>query len=291
MSSRGGDSLRLVLIARVPLSGVRAFAAFEAHVLPLLDRHGGRLERRVRTLDGATELHLVAFAGRAQLDAFRADSRRAVAAELLEASGAQLELLEVSDVGSEYTARPRLVFGAMSPYAWFAAERVEVLLGPVQWWPVFVGGLFKARGRPPWGLTDERAQGIADCEARARGYGLGPIVWPERWPTLDLKIARALTYAAGEDATRQLALSAMRLAFQEGCDLDELSTIAEAARRAGLDPDTTLAALQDEGIKQATRAATDDAFALGVRGVPTVLVGADVFWGDDRLEEAAAALP
>lgn len=185
--------------------------------------------------------------------------------------------------------RPAFVFGAMSPYSWLAAERVESLLGPVRWWPVFAGGLFTARGRPSWGLTGERAEALADCEARAAAHGLGPITWPEPWPTLDLKIARAMTYAATEHAARQLALAAMRLAFREGRDLDDADTIAEAARRAGLDPEATMEALGDEQIKRATRAVTDEAFALGVRGIPTIVLDGQLFWGDDRLDDAAAA--
>lgn len=150
-------------------------------------------------------------------------------------------------------------------------------------WPV------QGAWRPSWGLTGERTEALADCNARAAAHGLGPITWPEPWPTLDLKIARALTYAATVDATRQLALAAMRLAFREGRNLDDANTIAEAARRAGLDPTTTLEALSDETVKQATRSATDEAFALGVRGIPTVVVDGRLFWGDDRLDDAAAA--
>jgi 2-hydroxychromene-2-carboxylate isomerase len=43
-------------------------------------------------------------------------------------------------------------------------------------------------------------------------------------------------------------------------------------------------------VKDALRAATDEAIALGVPGVPTVAVGERLFWGDDALEDAAAAL-
>ena len=71
---------------------------------------------------------------------------------------------------------PDFYFGAMSPYSWLAAERVEELLGPVRWRPVFAGGLFKACGRTSWGLTNDRTAGIMACEARAavRGLGRGP---------------------------------------------------------------------------------------------------------------------
>jgi 2-hydroxychromene-2-carboxylate isomerase len=43
-------------------------------------------------------------------------------------------------------------------------------------------------------------------------------------------------------------------------------------------------------VKAAVKDATDAAIELGVFGVPTVQVGDELFWGDDRLEEAAAAL-
>jgi 2-hydroxychromene-2-carboxylate isomerase len=40
-------------------------------------------------------------------------------------------------------------------------------------------------------------------------------------------------------------------------------------------------------VKDSLRTATDEAAALGVRGVPSIVIGQEVFWGDDRLEEAA----
>ena len=49
-----------------------------------------------------------------------------------------------------------------------------------------------------------------------------------------------------------------------------------------------LAATSDQAIKDELRANTDRALADGVFGVPTVVAGGEVFWGDDRLEAAAA---
>lgn len=184
---------------------------------------------------------------------------------------------------------PLFFFGAMSPYSWFAAERIGALLPEAQWRPVFAGGLFKASGRTSWGLTDDRAASIADCETRARQHGLGEIVWPDPWPTLDILAARALLFADRQGKLRPFALAAMRLAFREGEDLGEPATLREAGLRAGLDPAEVERATQDPEIKAALRAATDDAVARGVFGVPTVVVGDQLFWGDDRLQDAARA--
>ena len=196
----------------------------------------------------------------------------------------------------------------MSPYSWFAAERIERLLPQARWQGVLAGAIFKQNGRTSWGLTERRARGIADCEARAATHGLGPIRWPEPWPTSDLLVARAMAFvarspthperaaahataAAGEarDPLKAFALVAMRLAFLEGADLGELDAVLEAGRRTGIAEDELRGALAEQGVKDALRAATDEALALGVFGVPTVLIGEELFWGDDRLEEAVAA--
>ncbi|MFF9489333.1 hypothetical protein [Streptomyces sp. NPDC014676] len=87
-----------VMLARLPEGGLDAFDAYESAVLPLLAEYGGRLERRLRTLDDRIEAHLVTFPTSGDLAAYRADPRRSAAAPLLEASGAAVELLAVRDV-------------------------------------------------------------------------------------------------------------------------------------------------------------------------------------------------
>jgi 2-hydroxychromene-2-carboxylate isomerase len=184
---------------------------------------------------------------------------------------------------------PRFYLGAMSPYSWFAAERIERLLPSARWRGVFAGALFKQNGRVSWGLTDERERKLADCEARAASHALGPIRWPEPWPTNDLLVARAMAFCRDQELLKAYALAAMRLSFLDGADLGELDAVLEAGRRVGVDEHELAAALQREDVKDALRAANDEAIAAGAFGVPTVVVGDELFWGDDRLDEAAAA--
>ena len=63
-----------------------------------------------------------------------------------------------------------------------------------------------------------------------------------------------------------------------------------AAAACELHPNAILKGVETKSVKDRLRAATDEAAARGVIGVPTVAVGDELFWGDDRLEEAAAAL-
>jgi hypothetical protein len=86
------------MLARLPEGRLDAFDAYESAVLPLLAEHGGRLERRLRTLDNRVEAHLVSFPSTEEFAAYRADPRRSTTAPLLESSGAVVELLAVRDV-------------------------------------------------------------------------------------------------------------------------------------------------------------------------------------------------
>jgi 2-hydroxychromene-2-carboxylate isomerase len=186
-------------------------------------------------------------------------------------------------------ARPRFFFGAMSPYSWFAAERIDGLLPDAEWRGVLAGAVFKANGRVSWGTTERREEGISDCEARAAHYGLGPIRWPRPWPTSDLLVARAMAYAEPHERLREFSLEAMRLCFMEAADLGELDAVLEAGRRAGIAEAELERGLAEQATKDALRRTTDEALALGVIGVPTVAIGEELFWGDDRLEQAARA--
>ncbi|GGX28538.1 hypothetical protein GCM10010297_57540 [Streptomyces malachitofuscus] len=87
-----------LMLARLPEGGLGDFDAYESAVLPLLAEYGGRLERRLRTLDDRVEAHVITFPDNEGLAAYRADPRRSAAAPLLESSGAVIELLEVRDV-------------------------------------------------------------------------------------------------------------------------------------------------------------------------------------------------
>ena len=98
MSKQNENALTLVLIARIPPHGVKAYQAYEDQVLPLLSEHGGRLQRRLRDEAGTLELHILSFPSDTALQKYRSDPRRTAATHLLEASSAKLERLSLHDV-------------------------------------------------------------------------------------------------------------------------------------------------------------------------------------------------
>ena len=88
----------LIAIVRIPPEGVPDYLAYEDRVLPLLAEHGATLERRLRTADGTTEIHVLRFPSPAALEAYMGDPRRDEHRPLLEASGAATEVLRMEDV-------------------------------------------------------------------------------------------------------------------------------------------------------------------------------------------------
>jgi 2-hydroxychromene-2-carboxylate isomerase len=181
-----------------------------------------------------------------------------------------------------------------SPYAYLSAERISGLFveaagGPPEWQPILLGGLFRRFERGSWAETGKRAEGIAEVERRAAEYGLPPLAWPKPWPGNTLVAMRASTFAKQTGRTISFSLAAFRQAFAAGRDLTEFDNVAIAAAACELHPRSLLKAVETEVVKGALREATEEAGDRGVEGVPAVLVGDEVFWGDDRLEDAVEA--
>jgi 2-hydroxychromene-2-carboxylate isomerase len=101
---------------------------------------------------------------------------------------------------------------------------------------------------------------------------------------------RAAVFAQQAGRTVAFALAAFRQAFAGGRDLSEVDNVLIAAAACELHPNAVLKGIELQSTKDRLRAATQEAYDRGVRGVPTVAVGDELFWGDDRLDEAGAAL-
>ena len=187
--------------------------------------------------------------------------------------------------------RPVFYFDLGSPYSYLAAERVNSLLPVVPvWQPVLLGAIFKRADAAPGRRRTEREAGMAEVERRARDYGLPEIRWPDPWPGNTLSAMRAATFAQQTGRTVAFALAAFRQAFAGGRDLSEIDNVLLAAAACELHPRAVLTGIEMKSVKEQLRAATDEAIGRGVMGVPSIAVGGEVFWGDDRLDEAAEAI-
>jgi len=191
-------------------------------------------------------------------------------------------------------SRAVFYFDLGSPYAYLTAERISALFAEAdleqpEWQPILLGALFQRLGRDSWGNGPRREEGMAEVERRAEAYGLPAVSWPDPWPGNMLFAMRAAIYAKQTGRAVSFALAAFRQAFAAGRDLSEPDNVLLAAASCELHPNAVQKAATTDGVKAALREATDEAAERGVIGVPSLVVGEQVFWGDDRLEEAVAA--
>ena len=204
---------------------------------------------------------------------------------------AQGQTLSIRCVASVTTPVPQLYFDLGSPYAYLALERAESVLGrPVALEPVLVGAIFGWRGSGSWALTGERAAGMAEIERRAERYGLPPMDWPPDWPANALSAMRCAVWVARRRRLAPFAHAVCRRQWAEGADIADRAVLAASATEAGLHAGDMLEAIQAPELKEQLRNLTERAWEAGVRGVPTLRIGERLFFGDDRLEEAAATM-
>ena len=189
-------------------------------------------------------------------------------------------------------AEPVFYYDFNSPFAYIAAHRVDDVL-PVtpNWQPIAFAFLLIHHRRDPWSFDVEgREPTMRDCERRAAALGL-PLQWPDGWPkeSYSLLPLRAAVLAEREGMLREFSRAAFVRHFSSPAGVSDLAGVLAAAEAAGLDRDEVAGHIGDDDVKLEVKAATEAAIATGVFGVPTVQVGDRLFWGDDRLEEAAAA--
>lgn len=186
---------------------------------------------------------------------------------------------------------PVLYFDLGSPYAYLALERAAPLLGvQPELQPVLLGAIFARRGFGSWANTPARDGRVAEIEQRARRYGLPALRLPAVWPTNGLTAMRCATWAQQQGFGHAFARAVFRRQFAHGADIADIAVLLDAGMEAGLDPRALREASESAPVKHALRDATEDAWALGVRGIPTVRIGSALFYGDDQLELAAANL-
>ena len=98
------------------------------------------------------------------------------------------------------------------------------------------------------------------------------------------------TWAKQHEALDAFAKAVFRRQFADGGDITQRRLLLECVEEVGLNARDAAGAIERPAVKRALRDATDAAWEAGARGVPTLRVGEAIFYGDDQLELAAAAI-
>jgi 2-hydroxychromene-2-carboxylate isomerase len=183
-----------------------------------------------------------------------------------------------------------------SPYSYLANSRLtafESRTGArVNYRPILLGGVFKATGnRSPFVEPVEAKRQYFSHELRRSVKELGvAFAQNPHFPINTLGLMRATYAARALDVFGPFHSAIFRAFWEESADLGQPEIIAQVLDLAGLKGHEIVSASQNDEVKAALRAATDEAVERGVFGAPTFFVGDEMFFGNDRLEAVERAL-
>jgi 2-hydroxychromene-2-carboxylate isomerase len=207
-------------------------------------------------------------------------------------------------------AQLEFFFDCSSPWTYLAFHRIQEVIrdtrAEVTWRPILVGGVFNAVNR---GLYEQRSRmveslGSEDASGagrKARYYVKDLADWaklcglrigqPPVFPVNSVRAMRGCLVADEQGLLIPFARATFETYWGDLEDISQPDVLARVAERVALDPKDVLAKVESEECKQRLRANTDELIARGGFGSPTMFVdGADMYFGNDRLELVRAAL-
>jgi 2-hydroxychromene-2-carboxylate isomerase len=158
------------------------------------------------------------------------------------------------------------------------------------WRPFLLGGVFKATGNTsPVMVPAKGAYFGKDMGRYAARYGVA-LNMPPNFPVNTLGFMRAAAGLEGTEMFRPFVDAIYRAMFVEGRAMGDPAVAAAALNEAGLDAGAIMAKAEDPAAKERLKTTPEEAVARGAFGAPTMYVGQEMFFGQDRLDWVEAAL-
>jgi 2-hydroxychromene-2-carboxylate isomerase len=158
--------------------------------------------------------------------------------------------------------------------------------------PMLLGGVFKATGNAsPATIAAKGRYMFEDLDRYAKRYGV-PLKFTAEFPINTLMLMRAVMGMQLRHLERFAAFidCLFHALWVEGRNLNDPATVAAVLMQNGFDPNQVLALTTDEEVKAALKDNTEKAVQRGVFGAPSMFVGDQMFFGQDRLDFILEAL-
>lgn len=181
-----------------------------------------------------------------------------------------------------------------SNYSYLSVMRIEAAAArfgvQVRWKPFLLGPIFRSFGWETSPFVLQRAKGEYVWRDMVRECRKAGLAWrkPTTFPRTALLPLRVAILGAEQDWMGAYCRHIMSLNFAEDRDIDVQDVVAEVLAQLGLQASEILAAAQSEANKLKLREQTETAKVKGIFGAPTFFVGDEMFWGNDRLDDALA---
>jgi 2-hydroxychromene-2-carboxylate isomerase len=183
-------------------------------------------------------------------------------------------------------------FEFASTYSYPAAMRVEEAARaagvPLAWRPFLLAPIFGAQGwkDSPFNIYPVKGQYMWRDLARVCAKHRVPLQRPSRFPRNGLLAARVALLGAGEPWGADFVRAVYRANFAEDREISDRAVIASLLDEITGNAEDVLARAEDADNKNRLRTQTERATALGIFGAPSFVSHGELFWGNDRLEDA-----
>jgi 2-hydroxychromene-2-carboxylate isomerase len=179
-----------------------------------------------------------------------------------------------------------------SNYSYLSVMRIEAAAAQcdvtVRWKPFLLGPIFRSLGWSTSPFVLQKAKGDyvwTDMARQCRKHGL-PWQRPTEFPRSSLLPARVALIGADQPWMGAYCRRIMSHNFAEDRAIDDPQRVAEVLNQLHLPAPMILDQAQSDANKLKLRQQTEAAQAKGIFGAPTFFVGEEMFWGDDRLDDA-----
>ena len=178
-----------------------------------------------------------------------------------------------------------------STYTYLAVNRVERLVAgqgiTLRWRPFSARTLMlEQNNRPFVGKPVKLAYMWRDLERRAQRHGIPFVSIPNYPNDADELANRVATIAALEGWCSAFAKAVYATWFIENQDPGTTASLGGILQKLDHEPAAVIARANSEEIREKYAVETEVARSLGIFGSPTFVYGTEIFWGDDRLDDA-----
>jgi 2-hydroxychromene-2-carboxylate isomerase len=178
-----------------------------------------------------------------------------------------------------------------SPTSYLAAVRLPKIAvetgAAIDWRPMLLGAVLRATGnRSPAEVPAKAGYMLRDLARFAARDGI-PLRFNPHFPINTLQLMRVAVAAQRLQAPAEfdkLVAHVYRAMWVDERDLGDLSVVNATLVEGGFDAAELVAAASEQAVKDALRTTTEAAVARGVFGAPTMFVGDEMFFGQDRLD-------
>lgn len=183
-------------------------------------------------------------------------------------------------------------FEFASTYSYLSVMRIDSLTRRsgvrIVWRPFLLGPIFRSFGWPTSPFLEQKEKGAhmwKDMERQCQKFGI-PWCRPTEFPRHSVLPARVALLGVDQPWLLPFAQRVMLANFARDQDIGSEAVVRNALERLALPADELLDTAQSEPNKTRLRAVTAEAQRRGVFGAPTFFVGDEMFWGNDRLDDA-----